>query len=100
MNRLDDIRLGDIARGLRRYQPFIGVVVAIVLLMAFLPGEGSNTDDDEDIAALLEGTDGQGGASGAGTGQGAGTGSGGGEEAGAGTDPAAAGGAGGSTAGG
>jgi hypothetical protein len=52
MSKLDEIRLGDIARGLRRYQPFIGVVVAVLLLVVFLPGSGGGPT--EDVAALGE----------------------------------------------
>jgi hypothetical protein len=41
---LADLTLGDIGRAIRRYQPFIVTVAAIVLLVAFLPGQsGSHT---------------------------------------------------------
>ena len=44
MNRLSEITLGDIGKGLRRYQPFIGIVVAILLIAVFLPGRQSGSD--------------------------------------------------------
>jgi hypothetical protein len=36
---LADITLGDLAKGVRRYQPFILAVLAIVLVAVFLPGK-------------------------------------------------------------
>lgn len=39
MNRLGEITLADIGRGIVRYRPFLAVVVAIVLVAAFLPGK-------------------------------------------------------------
>ena len=36
---LADITLGDVAKGVRRYQPFILAVLAIVLVAVFLPGK-------------------------------------------------------------
>ncbi|MEY2417465.1 MAG: hypothetical protein QOG90_145, partial [Actinomycetota bacterium] len=36
---LSDMTLGDIGRGLKRYQPFAIAVLAIVLVVAFLPGK-------------------------------------------------------------
>lgn len=39
MNKLGEITLADIAAGLKRYQPFIAAVVAVVLVVAFLPGD-------------------------------------------------------------
>ena len=42
---LTDMTLGEVVQGLRRYQPFILAVLAIVLIVAFLPGKttGSNS---------------------------------------------------------
>ena len=40
---LADITLGDLARGLRRYQPFVLAVAAIVLVAVFLPGKSTKT---------------------------------------------------------
>src|SRR4051795_10199501 len=46
MNGLSEITLGDLARGLRRYQPFLAVVAAIVLIAVFLPGHAVNPTND------------------------------------------------------
>ena len=40
---LGDITLGDVAKGLRRYQPFVLAVAAIVLVAVFLPGKTTKT---------------------------------------------------------
>ena len=40
MNRLSDLTLGDIAKGLGRYRPFILTVVAIAMIAVLLPGHG------------------------------------------------------------
>src|SRR5258708_30424568 len=40
---LGDIPLGDLAKGLRRYQPFVLAVAAIVLVAVFLPGKATKT---------------------------------------------------------
>lgn len=37
-----DLTMGEVIQGLRRYQPFIFSVIAIVLIVAFLPGETSS----------------------------------------------------------
>jgi hypothetical protein len=47
MSKLDDITLGDVTRGLRRYQPFIGVVAAILLIAVFLPGNAGSGGSEE-----------------------------------------------------
>ncbi|HMC38364.1 MAG TPA: hypothetical protein VKI19_01800, partial [Acidimicrobiales bacterium] len=39
---LADLTLGDIGRAIRRYQPFIATVVAIVLIVAVVPGRASH----------------------------------------------------------
>ncbi|HET6810270.1 MAG TPA: hypothetical protein VFH50_04605 [Acidimicrobiales bacterium] len=39
---LNEVTLGDIGRALRRYQPFVLAVAAIVLVVAFLPGKESS----------------------------------------------------------
>lgn len=39
MDRLSDVRLGDITKGLARYRPVVVTVIAILLMAAFLPGE-------------------------------------------------------------
>ncbi|HUQ38609.1 MAG TPA: hypothetical protein VM030_00515 [Acidimicrobiales bacterium] len=44
MDQWRQMTLGDVAAGLRRYQPFIAAVVAVVLVVAFLPGERQATD--------------------------------------------------------
>jgi hypothetical protein len=36
---ISDLTLGDLAKALRRYQPFLAAVAAIVLIVAFLPGK-------------------------------------------------------------
>ncbi|HET6874183.1 MAG TPA: hypothetical protein VFH70_05355 [Acidimicrobiales bacterium] len=40
---MSEATLGDIGRGAKRYAPFIASVVAIVLVVAFLPGKNSAT---------------------------------------------------------
>src|SRR5881409_1840394 len=40
---LGDITLRDLAKGLRRYQPFVLAVLAIVLVAVFLPGKATKT---------------------------------------------------------
>src|SRR5438309_4816437 len=40
---LGDVTLGDVAKGLRRYQPFVLAVAAIVLVAVFLPGKTTKT---------------------------------------------------------
>src|SRR6267378_3110735 len=40
---LGDVTLGDLAKGLRRYQPFVVAVAAIVLVAVFLPGKTTKT---------------------------------------------------------
>ncbi|HUF33589.1 MAG TPA: hypothetical protein VMN58_10330 [Acidimicrobiales bacterium] len=64
MNKLDEIKLGDIARGLRRYQPFIAVGAVIVMLMVFLPGtpdDGRDIESIDDFASPSTGGSGTGG---------------------------------------
>lgn len=39
MDRLSDVRIGDITKGLARYRPVVVTVIAILLMVAFLPGE-------------------------------------------------------------
>lgn len=43
MNRLDQITLGDLARALARYRPFVAVVAAIAAIAVFLPGGGATS---------------------------------------------------------
>ena len=51
---LADITLGDIAKGLRRYQPFLLAVASIVLVAVFLPGKTTTrAGHREAVAALL-----------------------------------------------
>jgi hypothetical protein len=40
---LADMTLGDVGKGLRRYQPFVLAVAAIVLVAVFLPGKPTKT---------------------------------------------------------
>src|SRR5207244_10373268 len=40
---LGDITLRDLGKGLRRYQPFVLAVLAIVLVGVFLPGKATKT---------------------------------------------------------
>lgn len=55
MSNLDDITLGDVGRGLRRYQPFIGVAVVILLAMVLLPGADDGGDSEDLLAGDLTG---------------------------------------------
>ncbi len=60
-----DMTLGEVVKGLRRYQPFIMSVLAIVLIVAFLPGEtgskSSLSSGGGDVQAVGEGGTGSGG---------------------------------------
>lgn len=40
MKHWSEFTLGDIGRGVNRYRPFLSLVVALVLVVAFLPGDG------------------------------------------------------------
>lgn len=51
MDQLMDLRIGDIVRGLKRYQPFIGLVLVIVLVVGFLPGKSKETATTTTTAA-------------------------------------------------
>ncbi len=42
MGNWKDLTLADVARGFARYRPFVAVVAAIVLVVAFLPGSPNN----------------------------------------------------------
>lgn len=59
MNNLGQVTLADIGRALKRYQPFIAIVVAVLLVVAFLPGQappgGSVTAGDVEIADIGSG---------------------------------------------
>ena len=68
---LGDMTLGDLAKGLRRYQPFVLAVLAIVLVAVFLPGKPSKPSAG--IAAGVNGAS-QGGAGGGGATPGGGAG--------------------------
>jgi hypothetical protein len=49
-----ELTLGDIGRNANRYRPFLSVIVALVLVVAFLPG---NSDDGAQLDAAAGGTD-------------------------------------------
>ncbi len=49
MQRWRDVTIGDLLDGLRRYQPFLAMVVVIVLIAVVLPGRGG--DGGENVAA-------------------------------------------------
>lgn len=42
MDRFSDVRIGDITKGLARYRPVVITVIAILLMVAFLPGRRSS----------------------------------------------------------
>jgi len=76
MRNLGEITLADIGKGARRYQPFVAAVVAVVLVVAFLPGDpppsaGNVAAGDVEIADIGSGNGddggGGGGTDGAGT---------------------------------
>src|SRR5437870_3325165 len=91
---LGDITLRDLGKGLRRYQPFVLAVAAIVLVGVFLPGKATKTTD----GGLAAGANGS--TRGAGTAAGQTTGAAAGRTGGAGAAAGTAGGAGGSAQGG
>ena len=45
MKSWSELTLGDIGRGLNRYRPFLLVIVSIVLVVAFLPGDRGKGDE-------------------------------------------------------
>ena len=65
MNNLGQVTLAEIGRALKRYQPFIAIVIAVLLVVAFLPGDpppsGSVAAGDVEIADTGSGNGGSGG---------------------------------------
>src|SRR5438445_7122113 len=59
---LADMTLGDVGKGLRRYQPFVLAVAAIVLVAVFLPGKPTKTTNAGLGAGPNEATQGAGAA--------------------------------------
>jgi len=70
---LSELTLGDLGRALRRYQPFILAVAAIVLVVAFLPGKQSGSSASGPSVGAGTGGSAAGGRSGGGSVSGAGS---------------------------
>ena len=68
MSKVEDARVGDLLQALRRYQPYIAVVAAVVAVMVLLPGRSTDQGAGDFVAA--GGSDADSAASGAGTGAG------------------------------
>jgi hypothetical protein len=49
---ISDLTIGDVVRSLRRYQPFIATVVAVVLLVAVLPGKSGSGSSTQAVGTV------------------------------------------------
>ncbi len=58
MSKIDDVSLGTVLRGVRRYQPYLLVVAAVLLVVAFTPGTPG--PDEQAVGTVGDGPGGAG----------------------------------------